>query len=166
MKRLVFLSLLIGGLVFLLSGCSMFNQGPKIQNWQPSVSPNSDEIVFSSKDGDDFELYLMDPETGEKTRITNNKHDDWGPDWGPEGKRLTFVSKRDDNTDIYVINADGGNEIRLTKNKSQDVNPRWINSSEVIFNSDRTGSWEIFTVKLPGNELTQLTSSSTTKAEG
>lgn len=161
MKRLALLGLLIGGLVFALSGCSMFNQGPEIQNWQPSVAPDSEMVVFSSKEGGDFELFLMDPGSGEKTQITDNEHDDWGPDWGPEGERLTFVSKRDDNTDIYVINVDGGNETRLTKNKSQDVNPRWTSGSEVIFNSDRTGAWEIFTVKLPGNELTQVTSSST-----
>ena len=161
MKRLILLGLLIGGLVFSLSGCSLFNQGPEIQNWQPSVSPDSDKIVFSSKEGDDFELFLMDPDSGDRTRITDNKHDDWGPDWGPEGERLAFVSKRDDNTDIYVIDVDGGNETRLTQDKSQDVNPRWIGPSEVIFNSYRTGSWEIFTVKLPGNDLTQLTSSST-----
>ena len=160
MKRLVLLGLLIVGLVMSLSGCSLFNQGPKIQNWQPSVSPNTEKVVFSTKDGDDFELFLMDRESGEKTQITDNKHDDWGPDWGPEGENLTFVSKRDDNTDIYTINIDGGNETRLTTNKSQDVNPRWIGSSEVIFNSDRTGSWEIFTVKLPENDITQLTSSS------
>ena len=160
MKRFVLLGLLIGGLVFSLSGCSLFNQGPEIQNWQPSVAPNSDEIVFSSKEGDDFELFLLDPNSGDKTRITDNKHDDWGPDWGPDGERLTFVSKRDDNTDIYVVDTDGGNETRLTTNKSQDVNPRWISDSEVIFNSDRTGAWEIFTVNLSGDELNQLTSSS------
>lgn len=161
MKRIVLLGLLIGGLVFSLSGCSMFNQGPEIQNWQPSVSPSSDEIVFSSKEGDDFELFLMDPDSGEKTRITDNDHDDWGPAWGPEGEKLTFVSQRDDNTDIYLIDVDGGNEARLTTNESQDVNPRWAGDSEIIFNSDRTGSWEIFTVDLSGEEINQLTSSST-----
>jgi len=160
MKRLILLGLLVGGLIFSLTGCSMFNQGPKIQNWQPSVSPESDKVVFSSKEGDDFELFLLDPNSGDKTRITDNKHDDWGPDWGPDGERLTFVSKRDDNTDIYVVDIDGGNETRLTTNKSQDVNPRWISDSEVIFNSDRTGAWEIFTVNLSGDELNQLTSSS------
>ncbi len=159
MRRIVLLGLLIGVLVFSLSGCSLFNQGPEIQNWLPSVSPNSDKIVFSSKEGGDFELFLMDPASGDRTRVTDNKHDDWGPDW--KGERLVFISQRDDNTDIYLIDVDGGNETRLTTDESQDVNPRWAGDSEIIFNSDRTGSWEIFTVKLPGNELTQLTSSST-----
>ncbi|MBS3787132.1 PD40 domain-containing protein [Candidatus Bipolaricaulota bacterium] len=160
MKRIVLLGLLIGGLVFSLTGCSMFNQGPEIQNWQPSVSPSSDEIVFSSKEENGFELFLMDPDSGEKTRITNNDYDDWGPDWGPKGERLAFVSKRDDNTDIYLIDVDGGNETRLTTNESQDVNPRWAGESEIIFNSDRTGSWEIFTVDLSEAKPIQLTSSS------
>ena len=163
MIRSVLLVLLLTGLAFLLSGCSMFNRGPEIQNWQPSVAPNSDEgeIVFSSKDGDDFELFLLEPDSGDRTRITDNDHDDWGPDWGPKGERLVFVSQRDKNTDIYVMDADGENEIRLTRNESQDVNPRWAGESRIIFNSDRTGSWEIFTIGLSGEEPTQLTRSST-----
>lgn len=159
MKRVLFLGLLIGGLIFSLTGCSLLNQGPDIQNWQPSVKPGGEEIVFSSKDGDDFELYVMNPETGEKTKITDNEHDDWGPDWGPEGEKLVFVSQRNDNTDIYTIDANGGSEERLTNDDSQDVNPRWKNSSSVIFNSDRTGSWQIYTISLPGKDLTQMTSS-------
>ncbi len=159
MKRLLLLGLLVGGLIFSLTGCSLFNQGPDIQNWQPSVKPGGNEIVFSSKDGKDFELYVMNPETGERTKITDNKSDDWGPDWGPEGERLVFVSQRNDNTDIYVIDANGGNEKRLTENKSQDVNPRWNGSSDVVFNSDRTDSWQIFSVSLPEKDLTQITRS-------
>ncbi len=159
MKRILLLGLLVGVLVFSLTGCSLFNQGPEIQNWQPSVAPSGEEIVFSSKDGDDFELFLLDPETGERTQITDNGSDDWGPDWGPEGERLVFVSQRNDNTDIYVIKVDGGDETRLTESDAQDVNPRWNGPSEVIFNSDRTGSWEVFTLSLPDKGLTQITES-------
>ena len=163
MKRFILLGALIVGLIFSLSGCSMFNQGPEIQNWQPTVSPTSDRVVFSSKVDGNFELFSLDPESGEKTQITDNDYDDWGPDWGPEGKRLAFVSQRDDNTDIYVLNVESGEETRLTENKSQDVNPRWDGKSTVIFNSDRTDAWEIFTVSLPENELSQIT---TTTEEG
>jgi len=52
------------------------------------------------------------------------------------------------------------NARRLTENSAQDVNPRWNGTSEIIFNSDRTDAWEIYTYSLESNELKQLTSSS------
>lgn len=159
MKRIFLLVLLIAGLIFSLSGCSLFNQGPDIQNWQPVTSPDGTEMIFSTKVDGNFQLIWFDPETKERKQITQNDYDDWGPDWGPEGERIVFVSKRNDNTDIYAVDVDGSEETRLTTNSSQDVNPRWSGTSKVVFNSDRTGSWEIFTVSLPDKSINQVTSS-------
>ncbi len=160
MKRIFLLSLLLVGLVVSLSGCSLFNQGPEIQNWQPGVDPATGEVIFADKDGKDFELFVLDRETGEKTQITNNESDDWGPDWGPNGEQVVFVSQRDDNTDIYVLDPKSGDETRLTTDEGQDVNPKWSEDDKVIFNSDRTGSWEIFEVSADGGGLKQVTFSS------
>ncbi|MBS3812747.1 PD40 domain-containing protein [Candidatus Bipolaricaulota bacterium] len=160
MKRIFLLSLLLAGLVFSLSGCSLFNQGPDIQNWQPGVNPSSGEVIFADKDDKDFELYVMDRKSGDKKQITNNEYDDWGPGWGPNGERVVFVSQRNDNTDIYVLDPESGDETRLTTDDGQDVNPKWSGEDKVIFNSDRTGSWEIFEVSADGGGLKQVTFSS------
>lgn len=160
MKRIILLVLLIGGLALFLSGCSMFNQGPEIQKWQPDTSPDGESIVFSSKVDGNFQLFWMDRETGDRTQITDNDYDDWGADWGPEGDRIAFVSQRDDNTDIYTVDVDGSNEKRLTEDSGQDVNPRWNGTSEVVFNSDRTDAWEIYVFSIPDDELEQITTSS------
>ncbi len=157
MKKTSLLILLLAGLVISLSGCSFFNRGPDIQNWQPGSSPEGDKIVFSSKVGKKFELFTLDPDTGGKTQLTNNDFDDWGPDWGPKGERIVFVSRRDDNTDIYMIDVDTGDELRLTTDSNQDVNPKWSSADSVVFNSDRTGSWEIFEISVESNKVTQLT---------
>ncbi|MFW6190961.1 MAG: TolB family protein, partial [Candidatus Bipolaricaulota bacterium] len=152
-KRFILLALLIGGLALFLSGCSMFDQGPEIQKWQPDTSPDGESIVFSSKVGGNFQLFWMDRESGERTQITDNEYDDWGPDWGPEGERIVFVSQRNDNTDIYSVDVDGDNEKRLTEDSGQDVNPRWNGTTEVVFNSDRTDSWEIYVISIADGEI-------------
>jgi len=157
--------LLLVGLVFGLSGCSLFNRGPDIQNWQPGVSPESQNIVFASKADGNFQLFLLNPETGEKTQLTNNDFDDWGADWGPDGKRIVYVSQRDDNTDIYMLDTESGDEVRLTTDPGQDVNPKWSGKDTVIFNSDRTDLWEIFELSVSDNSLNQLTSSSSEGSE-
>lgn len=160
MKRIVLLLLLVGGLAVFLSGCSLFNQGPEVQNWQPNVNPETGKIIFSNKVDGNFELFLMDPDTGEKTQLTNTDYTDWGPDWGPEGKRVVFVSQRDDNTDLYVLNIGSGEEMRLTTNEKQDVNPKWSGDNKIVFNSDRTGAWEIYEVTVDGGSVSQVTFSS------
>jgi|GEM_PF-707436 len=155
-SRLILLAAIIGAGVFFLGGCSLFNRGPKIQNWQPAVSPSGDQIAFADKDGDDFELFKIPLDGGERTQLTNNEDSDWSPVWSGDGKSIAFVSSRDKNTDIYKIDADGQNEIRLTSDSGQDVNPRWIGNDRVIFNSDRSGQWQIYVVEAAGGEVKRI----------
>jgi len=160
MKRVFLLVLLISGLTLFLSGCSLFNSGPNPANWQPDVSPDGESIVFASKEGDNYQIYVMDQETGDRTQLTNNEFVDSGPRWGPEGERIVFTSQRDDNVDVYMMNADGTDVTRLTQDSSQDINPTWNGAGKVLFNSDRTGKWEIFSISLDTNQINQVTETS------
>lgn len=152
------LIVLIGFILFGLSGCSLFNRGPKIQNWQPTTSPDGKKIIFADKHEKDFELYRMDLPQGNQSQLTSNDSDDWAPSWSPNGDYVAFVSNRDDNADIYVMTVQGKNERRLTSDSGQDVNPEWLTSERIIFNSDRSGKWHIYTINLDGSGLTQVTS--------
>ncbi len=85
-------------------------------NWAPSWHPDGKRIIYSSnKDdwrddlktfGHNFELYLLNIETGEEERITNNNVFDSFPMFSPDGKKLVFGSNRNPEkpraTDIYI----------------------------------------------------------------
>lgn len=83
------------------------------------------KIVFQSDRDGDWEIYVMNADGTNPSRLTNNPAGDYRPAWSPDGRYITFHSNRDDGTEIYVMNADGKNPIRLTNNSASDYRPAW-----------------------------------------
>ena len=79
-------------------------------------------IAFGSGDG---EIYAMDPDGSNVTRLTRNFNVDGFPDWSQDGRRIAFVSNRDGNSEIYAMDDDGSNVARLTNNSDSDQFPDW-----------------------------------------
>jgi len=91
--------------LLLISACS--NESPtQFTAFDPSWSPDGSKITFSSDiDGND-EIYVMNADGSNQTRITNNDAEDWYPSWSPDGSKIAFTSERDGDFEIYVMNAD------------------------------------------------------------
>ena len=81
---------------------------------QPSWSPDGTKITFYTYLDGNAEIYVMDADGSNLTRLTNAPTADWFPSWSPDGQKIAFVSKRSGSTAIYVMNADGSNQTRLT----------------------------------------------------
>ena len=61
--------------------------------------------------------------------------------------------------DVYTIPADGGAETRLTTTPGLDDGPEYSPDGKYIyFNSERTGTMQIWRMKPDGSEQTQITS--------
>ena len=77
--------------------------------WEPSWSPDSKHIAFTSNRDGNLEIYVMDVDGGNQQRLTNSGDvhiHNWEPSWSPDGRRIAFTSNRDGNSKIYVMNAD------------------------------------------------------------
>jgi Tol biopolymer transport system component len=114
-------------------------------------------IAFASDRDGDFEIYVMDPDGGGQTRLTNNPAEDITPTWSPDGERLAFVSYRDGNPEIYVMESDGGNPTRLTNNPADDLDPTWSpDGRRIAFSSSRDNTGEIYVMNADGSGQTNL----------
>lgn len=136
----------------------------------PAPSPTSislsGRIVFSSSPYDggsapfgrekNFEIYVMNADGSNQTRLTYNQVRSGGPDWSPDGSRIVFSSGRDQNFEIYVMNADGSNQTRLTYNQGINQSPDWSpDGSRIAFESNH----DIYVMDADGSNQTRLTDS-------
>ena len=74
----------------------------------PVWSPNGRRIAFSSERDGNPEIYVMNAQGGDQTRLTNDPAEDTNPTWSPDGTKIAFERfVPGSGFDIYVMNADG-----------------------------------------------------------
>ena len=103
-----------------------------------ATSPLYGKIVFySARDGNN-EIYTMDADGSNQTRLTFNEASDAYPVWSPDGRQIVFHSNRDGNNEIYVMDADGRNQRNVTNHPASDSFADWSpDGSRIIFSSKR-----------------------------
>src|SRR6266511_5051133 len=107
------------------SGQTNISNNPA-REYEPDWAPDGEKIAFTSDRDGNTEIYVMNADGTNTTRLTYINGIDDEPRWSPDGKKIAFVSTRDQiSTEIYVMNADGTNTTRLTYNPATDSNPDW-----------------------------------------
>ena len=158
MKKTLFIGGLALALFTLIGGCTFLQQkGPELTNWEPVLSPDGATIAFESPGEKGFELFTRDLGTGATTQLTSNEVDDWSPSWSPLGDKLVFSSNREKNVDLYVIELGALEVSRLTTHEGDDVNACWGTNGRILFNSNRSGVWEIYMIDPDGTNLVKIT---------
>jgi len=82
----------------------------------PVPSPDGTKIAFMSvgRDGaGSWEIFVMDSNGGNVTRLTDNRANDGLPAWSPDGSTIAFASDRDGVWGIWAMNPDGSNQRKL-----------------------------------------------------
>lgn len=124
------------------------------------------EIVFTSKNENIWEVYRIRTDTGQRTRLTNTLLEEEAVSPSVDGRRLAFVSKRDGDYEIYVMHLDGTGQQRLTFSRGVDEKPVWINEgSRIMFESARDGNWEIYRMDADGGNQVNLTRTDADEAD-
>jgi len=145
----------------------------------PAWSPDGTRIAFvSTRDfpgsvGDaslGFEIYVMNADGSNQTRLTNNNFRDSDPSWSPDSNKITFETTRDGNFEIYSMNSSGTNQVNLTNNASSDFDPVWSpDGNRIAFLSFRDSvnnvPQEIYTMSSDGSDQTRFTTSSLSENE-
>ncbi|MXY43256.1 MAG: DUF5050 domain-containing protein, partial [Dehalococcoidia bacterium] len=140
---------------------------------QPYTKPTAQEadtgtplIAFHSNRDGNWNIYVMNADGSDQTRLTEDPAADSWPNWSPDGRRIAFISPRDDpdpNDDhpiweIYVMNADGSGQTRLTNDSAWHSLPRWSpDGRRIAFQSYTDENWEIHVMNADGSDQRRLT---------
>ncbi|MFQ5865579.1 MAG: DPP IV N-terminal domain-containing protein [bacterium] len=131
MKRTWFVLLCALVIIGTFSSCQSNSQ-------KQEINLSNTKVAFESWRDGNSEIYIMNPDGSEQTRLTNNPAYDGYPRWSPDGKKIAFVSDRDGNPEIYIMNSNGSNQTRLTNHPAEDMSPTWSpDGSMIAFNTRR-----------------------------
>ena len=116
------------------------------------------KIVFiSNRDGND-ELYMMDYDGHNQTRVTFNNKQDYMPAWSADGKKIVYTSYRNNTAGLYILNPFEG-EITEVVSKGTNFAPTFSpDGKKLAFCSTlEEGNPEIYVATSEGKEIKRLT---------
>jgi TolB protein len=98
-------------------------------NQEPDWSPRSDgQIAFTARDETlSYDLFLVHPDTGEITRLTQDGADNMSPSYSPDGQHIAFTSNRSKKgrQEMYVMDVDGHNMRSILPGVTDCETPAW-----------------------------------------
>ncbi len=135
------------------NGIYLFRRSMNFGEREVDISPQGDKIVFSSgftSDGD-----LMNRNVWNSAVIFRFPGPPYIKPSGTPSPNARFVEGNW--PDIWIANIDGSNQRHLV---DRGLNPAWSPDGEYIaFASEVSGNWDIWTIRIDGTELRQITGS-------
>jgi TolB protein len=109
----------------------------------PAWSPDGTKIAFVSNRAESArclfhdcagytnELYVMDSDGGDVTRLTETPHEEASPSWSPDGTRIVYsrILDEDEPHELWVVNSDGSCPTKLLPG-TWDTMPDWYGPAD------------------------------------
>lgn len=93
---------------------------------------NRDDCNASGSCGGNYNIYVMNSDGTNPTRLTDDPAHDQGPSWSPDGSKIAFGSQRSNGFHIYIMNANGSNQTKITQSGTRNRTPNWHPSQNKI----------------------------------
>jgi TolB protein len=135
------------------------------EDGSPSLAPDGTKILFNSSPTNQTDIYVMNIDGTEIKQLTSTSENEEHPEWSPNGRKILYTrypAESWHNGDIFVMDADGNNCVQLTDNPKDDMRPFFSpDMKTVIFNSNRDGNIEIYTMNTDGTNQKRLMNTKT-----
>lgn len=141
---------------------------------ETSFSPDGKKILFTSDREGNLELYVMNIDGTEQTRLTNTPDlHEGGAFFSPDGTMIVYRAwsapataiqptreTKAKTAHIYVMNANGTGSRQVTKEECFNWSPYFMpDGKRIVFasNAEGKGNNELYMIDIDGNNLKRLT---------
>lgn len=111
----------------------------------PAGAADPTDILVDGTFESVYDIYAVDPETGETTNLTADIPEQLSPAWSPDRSRLAFsmLSEGGEDLDLFVMNADGTDLHALVPGPESVSRPAWSPDGTKIAFEGEDGVWVV-----------------------
>jgi TolB protein len=133
---------------------------PGTMTFAPRYAPDGRTVVFSLEQGGNTDIYAMDGQSGNSSRLTSAPSIETAPSYSPDGSQIVFESDRSGTQQLYIMSAGGGEPVRISSGPGRYGTPVWSPRGDYIaFTKQHQGRFHIGVMRTDGSEERLLTAS-------
>lgn len=143
------------------SGIKKLTQNPG-RDIHPYFSPDSKKILFNSdmgSEGRSFDIYEMNIDGSGLKRLTQTPDEETCARYSHDMKKVLYL--RGDialhNDEVFVMDVASGITKNVTHSISAEGWPSWTKNDAIIFSSDSSGTFNLYTENIDGSDPKRLT---------
>jgi TolB protein len=123
----------------------------------PRFSPMRQELAYASLTGDNWHVYMLNIETGQRELIANFPNMAFSPRFSPDGQQVVLSLQNGANANIYRLDLRTLQLTRLTDSPSIDTAPSYSpDGSQIVFESDRGGQQQLYVMSANGGPAQRI----------
>jgi len=116
------------------------------------------KLVFVSNRDGGKNIYSINIDGTELTRLTYHSGGGFYPEVSPDGEKIAYTSDIGGVWQVMTMDWDGGNEKQITHNNFRSAYPSWsFDGKYIYFETYADGDWELFRIKSDGTGQKRLT---------
>ncbi len=115
----------------------------------PRFSPDGSRVVYQRRNGEQWDLWLIELATREQRPLMTSPYDEREPDFTPDGRAVVFATDRTGRYCLWSVTVEGGIETQLTEEAGSASYPTVSEHGLVAYIHARSGEWS---VRVVGND--------------
>jgi TolB protein len=109
------------------------------------------KIAFVSNRDGNYELYMMDYDGANQTRLTFNNVMDYSPTWSPDGAHIAYTSYQNQTAGLYILDVYEGKRTAVS-NRGGNFTPAWSpDGKKLAFSFSMEGKNQIYVADIEFN---------------